>query len=58
MVYVLFRDVYGKAPEYCGVFSSTKEANKHKRVLEKQEEATYGYSSDYIVQPTRLDSGE
>lgn len=58
MVYVLFRDVYGKPLEYRGVFSSTKAANKHMRQLEKEEENLYGYSSDYVVRPTRLDSGE
>lgn len=58
MVYVLFRDSYGQPAVYFGVFSSPEKADAHAKNLKKKEEAEYGYSYDYVIQPTRLDSGE
>ncbi len=58
MVYVLFRDSYGQPAVYCGVFSSVEQAESHAAKLKRKEESVYGYSYDYVVQPTRLDSGE
>ena len=56
LVYVLFRDVYGKPLEYRGVFSSHESANEHRAKLENEEENLYGYSSDYVVRPVKLDA--
>ena len=58
LVYVLMRDSYGQPAVYFGVFSSFEKAEAHATKLKKKEEAEYGYSYDYVVQPTRLDSGE
>lgn len=58
MVYVLFCDSYGQPAVYFGVFSSVEKAEAHAAKLKKEEEAIYGYSYNYVVRPTRLDSGE
>jgi hypothetical protein len=58
LVYVLFRDRYGFAPDYCGVFSSPEQAEARRDVLMQEEIDGFGYSYDYVVRPTRLNSGE
>lgn len=58
LVYVLFRDRYGLAPDYCGVFSSSEQAEARKAVLMEEDIDGFGYSDGYIVRPVRLDSGE
>ena len=58
LVYVLFRDRYGLAPDYCGVFSSSEQAEARKAVLMEEEIADFGYSHDYVIRTVRLDSGE
>ena len=57
-VYVLFRDSYGRPPVYCGVFSTYERAKSEMRAAEQEEIDDYGYSHDYIIRTTRLDSGE
>ncbi len=58
LVYVLFRDRYGFAPDYCGVFSSSEQATARMDVLMVEEIADFGYSHDYVIRTVRLDSGE
>lgn len=58
LVYVLFRDRYGFAPDYYGVFSSPEQAEARRDVLMQAEAEDFGFSADYIVRPVRLDSGE
>ena len=58
LVYVLFRDSYGRPPVYYGVYSTHDLAEARMRVLEQEEIADFGYSHDYIIRTVRLDSGE
>jgi hypothetical protein len=58
LVYVLMRDSYGQPAVYSGVFSSPEHAEAHRAVLMQEEIDGFGYSYDYVVVPTRLDSGE
>ena len=58
LVYVLFIDRYDHPLRYCGVFSTHELAAAAKCKLEDAEIADYGYSHDYVIRPTRLDSGE
>ena len=55
LVYVLFRDSYGRPPVYYGVYSSPELAEACMRVLEI---ADFGYAHDYVIRAVRLDSGE
>ena len=58
LVYVLFRDSYGRPPVYYGVYSTHDLAEARMRVLEQEEIADFGYSHDYIIRAVRIDSGE
>ena len=58
LVYVLFRDSYGRPPVYYGVYSTHELAEARMRVLEQEEIADFGYSHDYVIRTVRLDSGE
>lgn len=58
MVYILFRDSYGRSLVYSGAFSTADAAEAHKAVLQQEEIDGFGYSFDYIVKQVRLDSGE